>query len=180
MTDPIPDPYERCTYHGKTMDRRTEAAVRVAERRLGYELTIVQGCYNPGGVKASGTTHDGGGVVDLAPYDWRHKCRVLRDLGWAAWHRPAIPGVWGEHIHAVLIGHQTASAAAKVQMADYRNGLDGLADKARDPMPYRPDPQPTFDYRAAVRDDRIRERITGLRARIRALRDRISYRGGKA
>ena len=172
-----PDPYARCTYHGKTMDERTKAAIQVAERRLGYELTIVQGCYHAG-VSASAGTHDGGGVVDLAPYDYRRKVRVMRDLGWAIWHRPTIPGVWGEHIHGVLIGHKTMSASAAAQVVEYRAGGDGLAGSAKDPDPYRPSPIPVFDYAAAMRDVRIRERIKGLRARIRAARDRISYKGG--
>lgn len=172
-----PDPYARCTYHGKTMDERTKAAIQVAERRLGYELTIVQGCYHAG-VSASAGTHDGGGVVDLAPYDYRRKVRVMRDLGWAIWHRPAIPGLWGEHIHGVLIGHKTMSASAAAQVVEYRAGGDGLAGAAKDPDPYRPSPIPIFDYAAAMRDQRIRERIKGLRARIRAARDRISYKGG--
>lgn len=176
MTDP--KPYDRCYYHGKLMDQRTKAALIVAERRLGYELTITQGCYSTA-VDASANTHAGGGAVDLAPYDARRKVRVLRDLGFAAWHREPIAGLWPEHIHAVLLEHSTASDAAKLQWSYYRQGLDGLADHASDPMPYRPDPIPVFDYRAALRDDRIRARIVTLRARIRDARERITYKGGK-
>lgn len=178
MPDPTPGPYDRCTYHGKTMDERTKAALQVAESYLGYELTVVQGCYHPG-VDQSAGTHDGGGVVDLAPYDQARKVRVLRDLGWAAWYRPTLPGKWGAHIHAVLIGHDTASSAAKAQVLEYKAGGDGLVGESADPNPYRPNPIPTFDYRRAMRDVRLRKRIKGLRARIRTLRDRISYRAPK-
>ena len=76
----------------KTVDWKTRAALEEAERRLGYPLTVVQGSYNTGGVPASGPTHDGGGVVDLQPFDWQRKVRVLRDIGFAAWHRPATGG----------------------------------------------------------------------------------------
>jgi len=175
---PIPDPFERVYFHGKLMDYKTQVGLEVAESRLGYELTITQGCYNPGGVSASAGTHDGGGVVDLAPYDQARKVKVLRDLGWAAWYRPAIAGLWPAHIHAVMIGHGKLSEAAQGQVSAYKAGLDGLAGGRKDSNPYRPDPAVVFDYRAAVRDERLRERITGLRARIKALRDRISYKGG--
>lgn len=175
MSATIPDPYERVTYHGKAVDRRTQAAIEVAEHRLGYDLTIVQGSYTSA-VGASAGTHAGGGVVDLAPYEHARKVRVLRDLGWAAWYRPARRGVWGPHIHAVLIGHRTMSPEAAAQVVAYVNGRDGLAAGAADPNPYRPDPPVVFDYRAALRDTRIRTRISGLRARIKTLRDRISYR----
>lgn len=173
-----PKPYDRVTYNGKLMDNKTMYGVKVAERRLGYPLTITQGCYNPGGVGASAGTHDGGGVVDLAPYDWENKVRVLRDLGWAAWHRVPAEGPWPEHIHAVMIDHGTLSPAAAAQVNDerigYRYGRNGLANGGADTFPYRPDPIPVFDYPAAVRDERIQKRIAGLQAQRAALRDRIS------
>lgn len=174
---PVPDPFEKVTYGGKLMDRKTMVGLQVAEQRLGYTLTITQGCYNPGDVSSSAGTHDGGGVVDLAPYEADRKVRVLRDLGWAAWRRPTIPGLWPEHVHAVMIGHGRLSEAAQAQVQEYRAGGDGLAGSKPDPDPYRPSPLPIFDYRAALRDERLRERIAGLRARIKTLRDRISYKG---
>ena len=140
------DPYTRVIYNGAKMDAMTQAAVMVAESRLGYDLTITQGCYAAGRVSASGGTHDGGGVVDLAPYDWANKVRVLRDMGWAAWHREAIAGLWPEHIHAVLMANAKVSPTAATQIVDYKAGLDGLAKKRPDPDPYRPDPLPVFKY----------------------------------
>ena len=109
-------PSDRTTYLGdvrpKPVDWKTRAALEEAERRLGYRLTVVQGSYNPGGVRQSAGTHDGGGVVDLLAWDWQRKVRVLRSVGFAAWYRPAISGLWGAHIHAVLIDHGRLSAAA--------------------------------------------------------------------
>lgn len=170
----FPDPVEKVTFRGRLMDNKTMYGLLVAEHRLGYELTVTQGCYSTA-VGASAGTHAGGGVVDLAPWDQDNKVRTLRDLGWAAWYRPAIAGLWPAHIHAVMIGHQTLSPEAVDQVAKYRRGEDGLADPPTpDPNPYRPDPEVVFDYRAAVRDERIRERNTSLRARIKTLRDRIS------
>ena len=142
-TRPTLQPYTLTTHDGKTVDELTHQALLECERRLGYELTIVQGSYNKGKVGASAGTHDGGGVVDLAPWDWQHKVHVLRAVGWAAWHRPAIPGLWGEHIHAVLIGNVKMSPSAANQVVAYRNGRNGLADNAPDPT-WRPNPIPTF------------------------------------
>ena len=139
----------RCIYHGKLMDYETAAFIMAAEARLGYDLTIVQGCYNPGGVKASAGTHDGGGVFDLAPWDWQRKVRVCRELGAAAWHRTAIPGLWGEHIHVVIRNHPTLSLAAAQQQHyfDQKPRKNGLAGEAVDPDQYPTKfPAPTFRY----------------------------------
>ena len=160
------------------MDRKTAAALSVAERRLGYELTIVQGPYNPGGVGASGCTHDRGGVVDLASYDQANKVRVLRDVGFAAWFRPAISGLWGAHVHAVLIGHQDLSPAARRQVWRFEDGLDGLAAGAVDPNPYRPEVK-SFSYAAWWKDHEIGVRLATIKAKRKQLFDKISAKKAK-
>ena len=137
------NPYALTTHDGKKVDCLTDAALIEAEKRLGYPLTIVQGSYNAGGVGASAGTHDGGGAVDLAPYDWAHKVRVMRAVGFAAWHRPTIPGVWNEHIHCILVSDAKASPAAKAQIVDYRNHRDGLAGHGFDNT-WHPNPIPEF------------------------------------
>ena len=46
--------FDRTTYgdvRPKPVDWKTRAALEAAERRLGYRLTVVQGSYNPGGVR---------------------------------------------------------------------------------------------------------------------------------
>lgn len=141
---PKPKPYALTTHDGHTVDVLTDSALVEAEKRLGYPLTVLQGSYNKGGVGASAGTHDGGGAVDLAPWDWQNKVKVLRDIGFAAWHRPAIPGLWGEHIHCILIGNKKLSPAAAEQVTQYERGLDGLADHAVDSDPYRPRPIPVW------------------------------------
>lgn len=128
MTD---DRYDLTTHDGKKVDRYTDYNLRLAEQRLGYPLTIVQGSYHKG-VSASAGTHDGGGVVDLLPWDWDTKVRVLREVGFAAWHRPAIKGLWAEHIHAVLIGNERLAPLAAQQVMAYRNGRDGLKSNRPD------------------------------------------------
>jgi hypothetical protein len=133
-------------FRGRLMDRITQEALRECERRLGFELTIVQGCYqaddgHENDVEASAGTHDGGGVVDLAPLHWEDKVRVARRVGFAAWHRLPSEGPWDEHVHMVLIGNKLLSSAARDQVADYlahppRNGLkSNLIDDTPHPNP---------------------------------------------
>ena len=141
MTD---DRYTRVTYHGRTVDKWTRAALQAAEDKLGYELTIVQGSYNTG-VGASAGTHDGGGVVDLAAWDHERKVRALREVGFAAWYRAPLPGVWGAHIHAVLVGHGRLAPSAARQIEAYRAGRDGLAGNRVDAT-WRPTPIPVAPY----------------------------------
>ncbi len=99
------DAFERVIFRGRVMDRKTQSFLQAMEQRLGYELTVIQGSYNAGGVSASAGTHDGGGVVDLVSWDHRRKVRVARELGAFAWFRPDLPGVWGEHIHLGVRDH---------------------------------------------------------------------------
>jgi hypothetical protein len=133
----MPRPYDLTTYDGNKVDWLTRAALEVTAKRLGYAdgLTITQGSYNAGGVSASAGTHDGGGVVDLSAYDHERKVRELRRTGFAAWYRPAIAGLWPEHIHAVLIGNKKLAPAAKNQVAEYMAGRNGLADRGPDNGP---------------------------------------------
>ena len=131
----MPNPYDRTTYDGNTVDWLTRAALEDTAKRLGYDLTVLQGSFNAGGVSASAGTHDGGGAVDLAPWDWQNKVRELRRTGFAAWHRPAIAGLWGEHIHCILMGDRLLSSGAKTQVAEYLRGENGLANHAADDGP---------------------------------------------
>lgn len=130
----MPKPYTRTYYDRYLVDWLTRAALEETAKRLGYDLDLYQGSYHVG-VGASAGTHDGGGVVDLVPYDWQNKVRELRRTGFAAWHRPAIPGLWAEHIHAVLIGNAKLSPAARAQVNEYLAGYDGLAGSGRDTGP---------------------------------------------
>lgn len=138
------DAYDRVTYHGHTLNKRTRAMVQQAEKYLGYEMTILQGSYNSG-VSASAGTHDGGGAVDFAPYDQENKVKALRMVGFAAWHRTAIAGVWQEHIHAIAINDKQMSSGARKQVQDYYAHLNGLANHAHDST-WRPTHIVPFEY----------------------------------
>lgn len=142
------DPYRRVTFRGRPLDAATAAALLVAEDRLGYQLTIVQGI---GGAAASAGTHTEGRAVDLVDWDTPRKVRVLRDVGFAVWYRADLPGVWSSHIHAVLVlnardNSRGIAAAALRQIGSYDRGRDGLAGDGVDPNPYRPNPAVTFRH----------------------------------
>lgn len=134
---------ERVTREGRTLNKRTLDMLERAEDRLGYKLHVLQGSYNVGGVSASAGTHDGGGAIDVAPGNPNEIVRALREVGFAAWYRPAVAGLWGEHIHAIAIGDRELSSGAKAQVAEYYAGFDGLAGNGRDEGP-RFDPIPTW------------------------------------
>jgi hypothetical protein len=90
--------------------------------------------------------------------------RVLRDLGFAAWYRPRLVKngrlVWNSHIHAVLIGNEKMSEAARRQVVAYKAGRNGLKDNGPDPHPrpavihpYRYDPPPPPSNVSLLRKD---------------------------
>lgn len=122
---------------GHITNLATARMIKEAERISGCNLIVTQGSYNVGGVAASAGTHDGGGVVDFAVggltlKQINKRIRALRTVGFAAWHRSAIPGVWGEHIHAVAGGTYDLAPLAKAQWIDYRLGRNGLKGHAAD------------------------------------------------
>lgn len=124
---------------GIVTDARTAAMLEEAARRAGLRLSYSQGSYRPQ-TPYSGTTHVGGGTVDVRTVpipkraDKMRLLRALRLVGFAAWYREATPGLWGEHIHAVAIACPDLSSSARWQTNEYRAGRDGLTGA-------RPDPQ---------------------------------------
>jgi hypothetical protein len=163
------DPYALTTHDGKTVDEITHQALLACEKRLGYELTVVQGSYQAldgraNDVAASAGTHDAGGVVDLDAWDWERKVRVLRAVGFAAWHRTPDQGPWGEHIHAVLIGNKNLAPSAARQVEAYRAHRDGLKSNLPDDT-WHPDPIPTFVWPVPMtRGKNVDEAIADARA----------------
>jgi hypothetical protein len=127
---------KRVYREGRVLNERTLHMLECAENRLGYKLHVVQGSYNAGGVAASAGTHDGGGALDVSATDHPGTVvRVLREVGFAAWHRLPSQGPWAEHIHAIAIGDGEMSSGAKQQVQEYYAGYDGLAGSGRDDGP---------------------------------------------
>jgi len=145
----LPRRYQIIEYGGKRFDRWTVRALKWVEKQLGFTLSFSQGSYNRG-VSASAGTHDGGGAVDIRVTGWsdsqiRRVVNMLKDAGFAAWYRKSLPGVWGPHIHAILIGNDMAAPGAKAQVVSYDAHRDGLRGNAWDAT-YRPDPRVKFSY----------------------------------
>lgn len=140
------DQYEIVTFRGHRFDKMTVQALLAVEQKLGYLLTVLQGSYNAGQVSASSGTHDGGGACDLAATDHVAKVRAAREVGFAAWYRPTLSGVWNEHCHLILLGNEKASPSAKNQMTAYRNHRDGLSSNLYDPT-WHPDPIKDYVYK---------------------------------
>jgi hypothetical protein len=149
----VADPYERITWRGVTLNRRTAAMMEKAQKRFGRPFdSIPQGSYHAG-TPASAGTHDGGGAVDIFDAgDLDRVQHVMRAVGFAAWHRTFVPGPngWHRHVHAIALGDKEMSDGARAQIPDYRNYRDGLASHAADnswhPFPKGADPKPIFDY----------------------------------
>lgn len=144
-----PPAYERVNFRGYTLDQMTRHAILDVEKRLGIRLDIYQGSYNAGRVEASAGTHDGGGAVDVNAHSGGKSStqivNAMRAVGFAAWHRAPISGIWGEHVHAILIGNEKVSASAARQIVDYKNHRDGLASHAADNT-WHPDPIRAYVY----------------------------------
>lgn len=130
--------YTHISWRGVTLNQRTADMIAYVEKRLGKRLQILQGSYHKG-VSASAGVHDGGGAVDVNAYSSGLKpdeiVLAMRKAGFAAWHRKTIPGLWGEHIHAVAIGDSEMSPAASLQILEYRAGQNGLANRGPDDGP---------------------------------------------
>lgn len=135
-------PYDLTTYDDRKVDWITRQALEASAAELDYDdgrLTLTQGSYTAAW-GPSANTHAGGGAVDLVPYDWERKVRVLRKHGFAAWYRPELRRsngdlVWGPHIHAIQVGNKKLSDAAKAQVREYLAGYDGLAGNGLDTGP---------------------------------------------
>jgi hypothetical protein len=124
---------------GIVTDARTAAMLTEAQRLAGFNWLYAQGSYNGTAVAQSAGTHAGGGVVDIRTVPMRSRSqklaavRALRRVGFAAWLRPYVENLWGEHIHAVAIGCPDLAPAASRQVAAYYQGRDGLAGNRPDP-----------------------------------------------
>ncbi|AKU18611.1 peptidoglycan-binding protein [Luteipulveratus mongoliensis] len=127
----------KTTMDGKTVNTRTAAMVKAAEKKGGLNLVLTQGEYNPGGVDASAGTHDGGGAIDISVNNLNSRSaavKALRQVGFAAWERTPAQG-FDPHIHAVAISDTDMAPGAQAQIGDYYKGLNGLAGHGEDNGP---------------------------------------------
>jgi len=168
-----PDPDELIAWRGVVIDRRTAALLCVVEQELGYTLSIIKAHEMGGAGSVSSTTHNGLGVVDLAPYDAKNKLRALKKF-MGAYHRTPSQGPWSEHIHACSFVTRGMDPLAVAQLVDFDKLLDGLAGHRPDPDPWRhPDAQ-KFNYDAYWHDLLLEQRVTGLKARLKKVAEHMS------
>jgi hypothetical protein len=151
----VPNPYGQREWRGRLLDNAQVAALMKVEHVLGYQLTITQGI---GGAEASAGTHTKGRAVDLAWWDQTRKEHAMKDVGYAYWPRPELPGVWPYHGHGVLIydkrsnDHGVSDVAFR-QIASFDRGNNGLKGDGRDEYTYRPSPPAVFtieEYRFII------------------------------
>lgn len=130
----------RVVWRGKRLNTRTVAMLTELEKRLGHQLVLSQGSYNTGGVIASAGTHDGGGAVDIhidgiATTERKRIVLYARQLGFFASLRNPDQGKWPWHIHMIAAGDPELSRGAAFQIAEYRRGHNGLANRGSDDGP---------------------------------------------
>ncbi len=68
----------------------------------------------------------------------RNAVRALRSVGFAAWFRPKIEGLWDAHIHAIAVNDTDLAAGAANQVSEYYRGFDGLDGDGPDTGPQVP------------------------------------------
>lgn len=126
------------TFEGRRTTERTRDMLVEARAISGLPLEITQGGYNPGGVGASGGTHDKDALdiraTNLTPAQRQAAVAVLRQVGFVAWLRTPAQADWPYHIHAVPYGGDL-SPEARAQVTQYLAGTNGLASKGKDDGP---------------------------------------------
>lgn len=122
------------TFKGKRFTQRFAEVLAAAERKVVGGFHVSQGGWNPGGVKASGTSHHGD-AVDITRPVTTAVVTALRSSGVAAWHRTPSQGPWkNHHIHGVpLPGYGTPKGSAIWQAQDYLRGGNGLGGRDNGP-----------------------------------------------
>jgi hypothetical protein len=148
------DDYTLTKVNGWLINQRTLEMLQYASERYGGEIDITghavtQGSYTDQ-VAASFGTHDGGGAVDLSVmragtytvlYDEIEPLiAALRLAGFAAWLRDLDELYPGSpiHIHAIAIGDQHLSQAARYQLTGdygYFRGYSGVPQANGLPVP---------------------------------------------
>jgi peptidoglycan hydrolase-like protein with peptidoglycan-binding domain len=138
----------RRSYSGVTVNERTLAMVKEADRHLSWSIDLTKGSY-VGCDSDSSCTHAYGGAVDIS-VNWEgssykltkkeqtrawQMVRMLRKVGFAAWLRTPSQANWPYHIHAIAVGDTDMHRQAANQVADYYRGRNGLSRHEKDNTP---------------------------------------------
>jgi len=158
-------PFARVTRNGRTLSRRDWALLEDAGRAAGVPVRVVQGSWSRGSLSAG--THSGGGAFDLSVRGMTEAQALrlvheLRKRNVAAWLRSRRFGWYrGDHIHGIVKDSPGLSYGARRQVINYNQGLNGLANKRRDPHP-RPKQTPFAGAPTPLPAD-VRVRLANLR-----------------
>ena len=149
--------YTRVLFDDDVVNARTRDALLFAQalwrKRMGHRKSIrlAKGSYQQAS-KTSGTTHNGGGVVDvrtkgvgLTDEEIKELSRALKDAGFACWIRDERDG-FDPHIHAIACSDREMSASAKRQVVSFDLGRNALTNNKVDRNPYRAKPKLRFSY----------------------------------
>lgn len=115
-------------------DSRMDRKVRMLQARF-PKVVVVQSSYSD--AEASGNTHEGGGSVDFRTWNLTVKERLAvikyarTALGIWLWYRTKAQG-FDPHMHGVDDGNPTLAPAAKSQVMQARQGLNGLKNRRAD------------------------------------------------
>jgi hypothetical protein len=123
-------------FRGVTLDSRTARMMEVVAMRTGPKIIPTQGSFNTS-VDASAGTHSAAGAIDLSVKGLDAPrvnaiVKVMRQVGFAAWHRLVSEGPWPAHIHGIAVNAPGLSTAAAKQVAALRRGRNGLANDGLD------------------------------------------------
>jgi hypothetical protein len=172
VTTPIA--FQYIPWRGATCDRKLVEFLKILERRLGYEIDVIKGHDVASNDSVSATTHNGGGVADLTPFDAERKLKAIIDLGGWGWIREPSPS-WSKHIHFGITNHGNLDPQARAQQESFQRGRNGLVGDAVDPNKYRPK-VPDFSYQKALDDNQLRRQIQTHQLKLVQLRGEITYR----
>jgi hypothetical protein len=117
-------------FRGVTLDSRTARMMDVVAMRTSPKIIPTQGSFSTS-VGASAGTHSGTGAIDLSVKGLDAPrvnaiVKVMRQVGFAAWHRLPNEGPWPAHIHGIAVNAPGLSTAAAKQVAALRRGRNGL------------------------------------------------------
>lgn len=163
-----------------TLTARVWELLEDAYRSVGLDparqMQISQGSWSSS-VSASGSTHSGGGAVDVRTSVIPRSTHLplidaLRRRGVAAWMRGPAWGqpTMGEHAHGIVRGEAGLSSGASWQLSEYDAGRSGLSSGTRDYHPRPPwtlyrfqgDAMPTArEIADAVWTSKITDPVTG-------------------
>lgn len=168
---------------GEPVTRRQRAAIFATEDVKGVpEFFMYQGSWQ-NETDYSGTTHTNAGVCDvgfvgMGDNDKTHYIvRQLRETGKQAAFLRGPRAEFGNysvwHIHMCDLDTRNMDPNARWQVAEYKDGNDGLVGGRNDPLPWRPDNYKPFNFDAWRKAMELQGKVEHLTDRVEHHQDTI-------